>query len=191
MPPDDVYAIRTPVRVARSSQPPTRTALQPSRAPVAIHPEVRCTPSACVCNPCPLSWARECRNDTTLSLTRYTIVAASVHCDNRRADDPKCVRYFSQAARPLEPFNKGSLPEVTMRQDSRTTLGSPNPAYIPPSGPMNIKRRGYTTNPEGKPSLDANDAKPTRSQSAACHCRPRSCLPTVEMDGRTLTRAAW
>jgi hypothetical protein len=54
-----------------------------------------------------------------------------------------------------------------MRQDSRTTLGSPNPAYIPPSGPMNIKRRGYATNPEAKPSLDANDAKPTRSQSAA------------------------
>jgi hypothetical protein len=46
-------------------------------------------------------------------------------------------------------------------------MGSPNPAYIPPSGPMNIKRRGYTTKPEAKPSLDANDAKPTRSQSAA------------------------
>jgi hypothetical protein len=40
-----------------------------------------------------------------------------------------------------------------MRQDSRTTLGSPNPAYMPPSGPMNIKRRGYTTNPEAKPSF--------------------------------------
>src|SRR5690349_12502159 len=29
-----------------------------------------------------------------------------------------------------------------------------NPAYMPPSGPMNIKRRGYTTNPEAKPSLE-------------------------------------
>src|SRR3954463_14318494 len=71
------------------------------------------------------------------------------------------------AHHPLEPFNKGSLREVTMRQDSRTKLGSPNPAYMPPSGPMNIKRRGYTTNPEAKPNDGVLEAKRVTTVTAA------------------------